>query len=196
MVQLSNLPEQERRAYLERNSSVGGSPMGDYDDAAHMRLLEAPATMRAEADRKADIARFLISLGNSLNWPQREALVREKFPGKGTSKHRLKAILKAVDGVDPINYAPALLPKHKGRTATAEMSDDAWSFFMTIIRDASPDFPIMQAWRDVRDVAKAKEWHWPPYITINRRWNALPKAEQMMARYGRSDTLKALAQPA
>ena len=57
---------------------------------------------------------------------------------------------------------------------------------MTVIRDAAPEFPIKQAWRDVRDIAKVKDWQWPPYVTINCRWNALPKAEQMMARYGRT----------
>ena len=193
--QLSDLPEQERRAYLERNSSSNEMPMGDYDDAAHMRLLEAPATMRAEADRKAEIARLLLTL-DGVVWAERVDLVQKKFGSKGTSKPRLKAILKAVENVDPINFAPALLAKHKGRIKSAETSEQAWSFFMTIIRNASPDFPIIAAWRDVRDVAKAKGWHWPPYVTINRRWNALPKAEQMLARYGRSETVKALAQPA
>lgn len=195
MVQIADLPEQERRAHLERNSTLGGIPMGNYDDAAHMRLLEAPATMRAEADRKADIARLLLTL-DGVVWSERVDLVQKQFGSKGTSKPRLKAILKAVESVDPINFAPALLAKHKGRIKSAETSEQAWSFFMTTIRDASPDFPIKQAWRDVRDVAKVKGWHWPPYVTINRRWNALPKAEQMLARYGHSDTIKALAQPA
>lgn len=67
---------------------------------------------------------------------------------------------------------------------------------MTTLRDAGEDFPIRQAWRDVRDVAKAKAWHWPAFETINRSWKALPDAQRLAARMGRDATLKALAQPA
>lgn len=67
---------------------------------------------------------------------------------------------------------------------------------MTIVRDASPDFPLRQAWRDVRDIAKLRGWDWPSYVTVNRRWNALPPSQQMVARHGKDEAAKRLTQPA
>lgn len=195
-IQFSDLPTLERRAYLERIADQSGLPPGEYDEDAHYHLLQAPATMRDEAERKAAMVALLVSIRHTAGWPDRVALLRKKFGDKGTSKPHLKRLLAKVKDVDPINYAPALLAGYKGKSAPAEVTDVAWSFFMTILRDASPDFPIIQAWRDVRDVSKAKGWNWPHYVTINRRWNALPDAQRRAARLGRDVAHKQLAQPA
>ena len=151
--------------------------------------------MQAEAERKAAIACYLVSIRGTASWPDRLALVQEKFGSKGTSKPSLKRLLSAVKGVDPINYAPALLAGYKNVSGKAEVTDDAWRTFMTIIRDAGPDFPLSQAWRDVRDIAVTRGWDWPTYMTVTRRWNALSDAQRMAARYGHKDTAKSLAQP-
>lgn len=50
---------------------------------------------------------------------------------------------------------------------------------MTIIRDAGEEFPLKQAWRDVRDLKNKMGWQWPSYVTINRRWNGLPEAKNV-----------------
>ena len=69
----------------------------------------------------------------------------------------LRRILRAVGGLDPVNFAPALLPGYaRAGSPPAEISDEAWSFFMTTLRDAGPQFPLKQAWRDVRDVARKR----------------------------------------
>lgn len=189
------LPQPERQAYLARCVQVAGLAMGDYDDAAHEHFWQAPASMRQEAERKAAIACRLAAFPEQTTWADRIAVIQDEFGLKGTSKPSLKRLSKAVEGVDPINFAPALLAGYKPPRATAPMADAAWSFFLTIIRDAAPDFPIRQAWRDVRDVAKKTGWDWPPYVTVNRRWNALPAAQKLAARQGGSETAKQLAQP-
>lgn len=107
----------------------------------------------------------------------------------------MKRLLKAVAGVDPINFAPALLPRYKSAREGAPVSTEAWAFFMTTIRDAGPQFPLRQAWRDVRDLARERGWAWPSFPTVWRRWNALPVAAQLHARVGRDDAVKRLAQP-
>lgn len=84
--------------------------------------------MRAEADRKAEIARFLLTLNDVAFWSDLKAMVQKRFGKKGTSKPILRTILKTVKEVDPINFAPALLATYKGRTATAVTSDEACSF--------------------------------------------------------------------
>jgi len=193
---LSDLPEPERRAYLTKCAADTGLPPGAYDDAAHATFWQAPVTMRAEAERKAAIACLLVSIRAHAGWSDRLALVRKRFGRKGTSKPSLKRLLAAIKGVDPINYTPALLAGYKTPAARAVISDKAWSLFLTILRDAAPDFPLIQAWRDVRDLAPANEWKWPTYVTVNRRWNALPEAQRLAVRYGRDVAHKRLSQPA
>lgn len=192
---IADLPAPERQAYLAQCAAESGLSLGNYDDAAHEAFWQAPASMRAEAERKAAIACLLVSIRGHAGWDDRIALVHKRFGSKGSSKQTLKRILSAVKDVDPINYAPALLAGYKSVSAPAAIPDQAWSLFLTILRDAGPDFPIAQAWRDVRDVAKLKRWDWPKYVTINRRWNALPDAQRLAVRYGRDATQKALAQP-
>lgn len=193
---LIDLPKSTRRAYNERRIANANLPMGIYDEDAHADFLNVPTSMRREAERKAGIAEALLKVPTTANWAERVSIVREKFGDKGTSKPSLERILNAVKHIDPINYAPALVAKHKGRTAKAETSDAAWSFFMTTIRDAGAEFPLKQAWRDVHDLKNKMGWQWPSYPTINRRWAALSDAQKSVARLGRKATGKQFAQPA
>ncbi|MGB0661357.1 MAG: hypothetical protein ACPGNV_14435, partial [Mangrovicoccus sp.] len=129
-VQLSDLPDEVRFAWLERDCAQNGLQGGDYDDAAHAAFLTAPAKLRAEAERKASIARFALYMRPHLSRDELVARVSERFPGKGTSKSALKTLLRAVEGVDPINFAPALLRDQKGGAPKAKMTEDAWRLFL------------------------------------------------------------------
>lgn len=196
-VRLIDLPEAERLAYLQRESESLRLDPGVYDDVAHEVFMQAPPSRRERAESKAEIARFLVALGDGIVWREREKLVHERFGKKGNSAQRLKAILKRVQGVDPINYAPALLDNYTcGTKGRADITPDAWRFFMTVIRNAAPDFPLVQAWRDTRDVGKQLGWAVPSYPTFYRRWNALSVAERHVARHGREATVKRIAIPA
>ncbi len=195
-VALSDLPPPVRLAFTERQIAAAGLTQGTYDDDAHARLMAAPASMKAAAERAAAIARYMVPRRGAVQWADLVAQVRAAFGAKGCSEATLRRILDGVAGVDPINFAPALLTDHKGKTARAEMSDEAWSFFMTTIRDAAPEFPLISAWRDVRDVAPAMGWQWPSYPTVFRRWQSLPVAQQLHARVGQAEAVKRMAQPA
>lgn len=107
----------------------------------------------------------------------------------------LRRILRAVEGVDPVNFAPALLPAYARESTAADISPEAWAFFMTSIHKAAPWFPLAQAWRDVRDVAKGRGWTWPAYRTVMRRWESLPDAQKRLARFGREEAVAALSIP-
>jgi len=193
---LSDLPEPVRLAYAARRAHDQGLPVGEYDEAAHRRLMEAPPSLRDGAERRAELALFLVSLPEGTSLAEKVTAAAAKFGPEGTSKASVKRLLKAVAGVDPINFAPALLPRYKGTKEGAPMSSEAWAYFMTTIRDAGPQFPLRQAWRDVRDVARKRGWAWPSFPTVWRRWNALPVAVQLPARVGRDEAVKQLAQPA
>lgn len=195
MVNLSDLPEPERRAFVEAQIHASGLSAGTYDEAAHAGFLEAPASMRAEAERKAAIVRALLSMPNDLRWEDKATVLRKKFGPKGISKPSLRRLQRAVTSVDPINFAPVLLAGYKGGARRADVSNDAWAFFVSTLRLAGPDFPLTQAWRDVRDVSRKRRWSWPSYPTIYRRWNQLPEAEKLVVRHGREVAIGRLAQP-
>lgn len=195
---IQTLPQRERRAYELHQIEATGLPAGEYDDAAHERFAGATPAMQATALRKAEIARYLVKGGASCcSLPSMLCdATRQEFGDEGTDKMTLRRIMRAVDGIDPINFAPALMPEYarQGRKA-ADISTEAWAFFMTTIRDAGPQFPLTQAWRDTRDVAPSFGWQWPPYQTILRRWNALPEAQKLVARFGREEAASQLVMP-
>lgn len=192
-----DLPTDVRRAHELREIEAAGLPAGAHDQDAHDRFVEATPAMQATALRKAEIARFLVkggASGKGLPGLLCEA-AREVFGSEGTDKMTLRRILRAVDGVDPVNYAPALLPAYLRTSTEAEISGEAWAFFMTTISRAAPWFPLAQAWRDVRDLAKARGWQWPSCRTVMRRWDALPDAQKLVARHGREEAVAALTMP-
>ncbi|WP_457650339.1 transposase domain-containing protein [Profundibacter sp.] len=195
-VNLSDLPPDVRRAYNEQRISQMGFSMGQYDEIAHEEFFASPPSLQETAQRKAEIAEALLAMEEGSNWADRIKTIRAKFGKRGTSKPSLMRILQQVKGVDPINFAPALLPKYQGRKTIAKTTEEAWALFLTIIRDAAQDFPIIQAWRDVRDISVKQDWDWPPYQTVLRRWKKLPVEQRYVARYGKGETGKLLSQPA
>ncbi len=197
VVSLSHLPEAERLAYLQRESESLHLDPGVFDDVAHEVFMQAPPSRRERADRKAEIARFLVLLGESVVWREREQLVHERFGKKGNSAQRLKAILKRVQGVDPINFALALLDNYTcGAKGRAYISPKAWSHFMTAIKDSEKEFPLKAAWCDTRNVGKESGWAVPSYLTFYRRWKALSFAQRYTAKHGHEATVKRITIPA
>lgn len=194
---LSDLPPAVRRAVLERDIEASGLPVGTYDDDAHADMLDATPAMRAAAEAKAAIARDFLAIGSRLSWSRKIAFVRERHGKDGTSEASIARILRAAKGVDPINFAPALLSDiaRVGRPKV-DMSEAAWAYFMTAIRDGGEGFPLISAWRDARDLKKSMGWQWPPYTTVLRRWKSLSEAQKLHARIGHSEAVKRLAMPA
>ena len=194
---LSDLPAEVRRGLLIRDIEASGLPSGTYDDDAHAALMGATPAMRAGAERKAEIARDLLAIGSRMSWADKAAFIRKKYGEDGTSTPSLNRILRDVKGVDPINFAPALLADFArvGRPK-AHMSDAAWSFFMTSIGKGGEGFPLISARRDIRDAGQVLGWNCPPYLTVLRRWHALTDAQRWHARFGHEETVKRLGQPA
>lgn len=196
-IRLSDLPEDVRLAYWRRELDQLQLDPGTYDDEAHALFWEAPAKVRGRADRKAAIAALLAGLrAKGVKQGERHSLTRERFGEKGTSTPSLKRIERAVNGVDPINYAPALLDNYRPTKPRADMSEDAWRFFMTTIRDAAPEWPLQEAWRRVRDAGGVLGWAVPSFSTFYRRWAELDEAQRLHARLGSEETAKRLTIPA
>lgn len=170
---------------------------GTRDDAAHATFMAASADRRTRAERKAAIAKMLTALrAQGLKEGARFALVRKRFGDKGTSTTSLKRLQRGVEGVDPINFAPVLLDDYKATAQRAEMSQEAWRFFLTMIRDAAPEWPLKEAWRRVRDAGRVAGWAVPSFPTFYRRWTELSEAQRLEARIGREEAAKRLSLPA
>ena len=195
-VSLTDLPAEVRLAYVQRECERGGLASGTYDDAAHERFAEAPPKMRAEAERKAAVARLLLTAGKLLSWPEKVALVARELGERGASPASLRRVLEDVEGIDPVNFAPALLADYWGGRRKTEVSGVAWSYFLTALRDGGEHYPLRSAWRDARDLAVVQGWCWPSFPTVFRRWDGLSKAEQLTVRLGREEAARRLAQPA
>jgi putative transposase len=191
VVAAPDLPEPTRRAVLTHLAERDGLARGTYDEAAHAAFLAAPARMRAEAERKAELARFLIIASARTEGVELPALVPARFGPKGTSKASLKRLPEAIEGVDPITYALALLVGYKGPKIRAAMSEDASRLFLSIAERGGAGLTLRAAWRDVRDLARRQGRDWPSYATVHRRWTALPDTQRMMLREGHEATVKA-----
>ncbi|CUX79371.1 MAG: Mu family bacteriophage transposase [Roseibaca calidilacus] len=192
----AELPQPELQAFAAALGPKDGRAQGEWDGDAWEAFLAAAPTRRADAERKAKIACALQQLRDSgVKWADCHGRLSAQFNGDMLSVASLKRLLAALKGVDQINYAPALLTAHTGRTVEAEMSEAAWKFFLKTIHLAHQDFPIIQAWRDTRDVAQKQGWRWPAYETVNRRWKALPYTERLTARVGQKEAQKRLSQP-
>ncbi|MGR3503292.1 transposase domain-containing protein [Pseudaestuariivita sp.] len=173
-----------------------GLDMGARDDAAHDQFMKAVPSLRDEAERKAAILRLTVALKSELSWSKVQAEVERRFGQKGTSLATLKKMARDLRGVDPINYAPALLRDQRGGAAKAAFCDDAKRFFLTTIRDAYKDFPLKRAWADTRDVGRKMGWKVPSYPTVYRWWTRdLTEAQRRVTRLGQSEAAWSMYQP-
>jgi hypothetical protein len=134
------------------------------------------------ARRKADIARHILKLredmGYDVSWAAITRAVQGRYGPKGTSENSLKAIFEAVNGVAPDRFETVLTPNWRTTPRRAPCTGLAWAAFLAIIRDSHPRYPLLHAWRDVRDIAAGEGWDWPGYEVVLRRWRGLPNARR------------------
>jgi len=151
--------------------------------------------MQEIAERKAGIARLLWAMPSDATWGERIEIVKKQFGDKGTSKPSLKRILKAVEGVDSINFAPALLAGYKGRSATADVSQEAWDAFLSLVKKSFYTHRLSAIYDDIAEQVEKNGWHWPSRATIHRRWHQLDKLTQYTLRHGAAKAEKMVYQP-
>lgn len=193
---LADLPEDARRAFLEREAERNGLPAGDYDAEAHAELMAASRNLREEADRKARVVRFILARrAVGLTRSEAYAAAWAEFGTEGNSEASLDRWQKMVAGVAPVNFAPALLDGYRPGGRKAQISPEAWALFEGGLKAAFKTHRLTALYEDVARVAKRNGWAWPHYSTVLRRLQSLPMAEQLALRMGRSEANKALYQP-
>lgn len=185
---LSALPEDVRRAYTDRAARSHDLDPGTYDEATHAALSGATPHLRQEAERKAEIARFIVAARKAgLGRSAIHRAVWERFGTEGNSAKSLDRWEAQVEGVDPVNFAPALLDGYKGGAPRADMSEEAWRLFLQGVKAAFQTHRYMALYRDVAAIAAREGWLWPSFSTVMRRFKALPMAEQVALRFGREE---------
>ena len=195
-VHLSDLPATVRRAVLEREAERAGLEPGVYDEEAHEELMGATPGMRAKAERLSEIARFVLARRNAgLSRAEVFAAVRAQFGADCTSDASLDRLSRRVDGVDPVNFAPALLDGYSRAGAPkVNIPPEAWAVFEGIVKASFKTHRMTAIYNDAAAASAKNGQVWPSYSTVNRRFHDLPLAEQLALREGRDAAHKALYQ--
>lgn len=201
--QLSDLPNQVRFAFLARRAETVGLPLGVQDEAAHLALASKPVGVQGTAYARAETMMFIAKHERAgLKWGQIAALLEVEAAKTDAailapSHVTIKRWAALIAGVDVVNWAPALAPEYQGRTATAELSPDAWSEFETLLGLAGKNgtgWPLKAAWQRIEDQKAMRGWAWPCYRTVLRRWEALDEVRKRTLRLGADEAAKSLAQ--
>lgn len=202
-VSLSDLPQPERLTFLARRADAMGLPMGIHDDAAHLALAAKPVTVQNTAYARAETMMFIAKHeAAGLKWGQIAGLLKAEAAKDGSAvlapSHATKLRWDGrIAGVDTVNWAPALAPAYQGRTATAELSPEAWEQFEFYIYAAgknSTGYPLKAAWEKVMVDAAEQGWAWPCYRTVMRHWDRLDEARKRVLRDGEKAAAKSLRQ--
>jgi hypothetical protein len=115
VVLLSDLPKSERLAFLARRAEAMGLPIGTHDDAAHVALAAKPVTIQNSAYARAETMMFVAKHRAAGLTPGHIArLLRAEATKAGTnildaSRVTLGRWSERIAGIDPINWAPALV---------------------------------------------------------------------------------------
>ncbi len=203
LVDLSNLPEPERLAFLARRAETMGLPMGTQDDAAHLALAAKPVTIQNTAYSRAETMMFIAKHeAVGLKWGQIADLLKAEALKDGSAilvpSHMTKRRWEAlIAGLDTVNWAPALAPDYQGRTVTAEISPEAWAEFEALLGLAGKNgtgWPLKEAWRRIEDQTTARGWAWPCYRTVMRHWERQDEVRKRALRMGADEAAKSLIQ--
>lgn len=194
---LADLPKEVAQAASERLAAADGLDLGERDEDAHARLEEASPKMRAKAEHKARIARFLVSR-ERLGWT-REAMfeaARKEFGSDGTSPRTLFRLLEAIEGVDVANFAPALLDDyHVDGRPCGPSWDDAWDYALSLIKAAGAEWPLNACYDRLEAIAADMGWHLPSRSAFHARWQRLSAADQFTLRHSEKAARDRFRQP-
>lgn len=190
------LPEDVQAAYRLKLAEAAGLAFGEQDDEAHLDLAAKPLGVQATGNQRAKVL-GLVHKGRvaGLKWPQIATQIKAVSLVKVPSEQTVNRWFKLVEGIDPANWAPALAPEYKGRTAKAPISEAAWDEFCALLAAWGRNGTganLKKAWGKVAEKKGKNGWHWPPYRTVLRSFYRLPVEEQRTLTKGAEDAAKSL----
>lgn len=195
---LESLPAEVRVALMKRDSidvepKAGTAPPPSEPftyDAQQLAEVYDRKTDRIKAEAEEKLAVFrdwerYVAAGYS-----QDAAFKAAAEGSRWSWRRLRDIYHGKPGreglklFDRKDWLYVLAGAYVGRTATAEVSPEAWDMFTAfyLTRDRRH---LSECWRWVRDAAKERGWSWPPERTIRRKVDReIPREELVLLREG------------
>ncbi len=176
----------------ERGLKEEGS---SYDPQALWAWAERrPERLRRRGRERAELLMKVMALAEA-GTPMRKAF-RAVGEAAGVSPANLKNWYYGVNGKPGAkdyhrsDWAAALIPGYVGRTATAEMSPEAWEFVKAdYLRPSRPS--VAEVYERLRRAAREYGWTIPSKKTVERRLMDLPHAVRVLAREG-AEALKRL----
>lgn len=193
---LLDLPEDVQLAYRLKLAEEAGLAFGEQDDAAHLALMAKPVGVQATAHARAKVL-GLVHKGRAagLKWCQIAPQIKAASLGEVPCEQTVNRWFKRVEGIDPANWAPALAPDYRGRTARAPMSEAAWDEFCALVAAWGRNGTganLKKAWAKVAEKKAKQGWAWPPYRTVLRTFYRLPVEQQRTLTKGEEDAAKSL----
>lgn len=176
------LPEAVQVAYLQ--NAAGVQPEDEPDSGAWSAFVRKSATVRADAEaalRALEAVEAKVAGGMGVD-AAIKAVVAETTGFSISGLYRKRSVVK---GLPRANWLPALAANYKAGGRKAEMSGDAWRYFLTFLTNSSGRLPLSTAYRKTKEAAKACGWDWPSYGTVRNRWNTLSAGEKALIKSGR-----------
>jgi len=99
----------------------------------------------------------------------------------GESRATIYRWQKLVAGADRSDWLALLVPSYTGRTARAEISEEAWQYFKAqFLRAEAPTVATCYHW--TKEAAKTHGWKLPSERTFQRRVREIPASIRVLAR--------------
>jgi len=180
-VHRDELSDADRIAFLRENMGVADAAATDAE--LWRRFNEAPHNVQAGAKRRLNLLNAVESrqdAGQSLY-----AATNEVAAEHGVSVGTIRRIVKIVRDVPRCDRLPALAKRYRGAAPNENaVSPEAWRYFLTCIARSSAPRPLKACFDDTAEAAELNGWAWPTYVTVWKRWRALPAGVKAKLRSG------------
>lgn len=179
------LPVDARAAYLSRSIAARSPEPATTRSAAANELWERydrlSERQKTEAQRRLDAVTRVDQLTRGAT---RQAAVSIVAMDLEVATSTVWSWMRTAQGVAKADRLAALAPRRRGRTATADVSPEAWDFLKADwLRPEAPNFEA--CFRRLERAAREHGWTVPSAKTLRRRLDReLPRAVQTLARRG------------
>lgn len=157
------------------------SPAPDEIEARSRAYYRAPASVRAEAERRLSVVAevgVMVAQGAAVT-----VAAKRVAAARGLGWVTIYRWWQAVDGIPRHAWLFWLAPAYGLTSPEAEIHPDAWEWLKADwLRLEAP--PVSDCYRRLEPVAKVKGWPLPSLRTVQRRLNALPLEVRVLAREG------------
>lgn len=194
---LSDLPPAVQRAWRVREAERAGLPPGGMDDTAHTKLEARAPGIRDEAARRARIMAVVMRHRMAgRTWREVIASIPVETGLEAPCEGTLISWSKMIDGVDPVNWAPALAPdwRQDGRPK-APCAPEAWAFFERELATTGKNGTgpnMRRAHKRASEEAHKMGWSFPIYRTAHRHFQSLPVERQRMILQGEDAAVRSI----